>query len=152
MTLDTHLNSQDEYHRIFDKAVKLLSLRLHTTQELRLKLFRYKFDKAVINEVLERLLETKVLNDEAFAENYLDNLIKYKSFGYYGIKSKLLQRGIESKLAERLLQEKLDIDLELTIAKKLLEKKLADKIKLAQSLARKGFRSEVIAKVVGNMV
>jgi regulatory protein len=139
--------SQDEYKRTFGHAVKLLNLRMHTTQELRRKLLLRKYNKTYIEQVLARLAELKVLDDARFAEVFLDNLIRYKTYGFYGLKMKLLQRGISSTLAERLLSEQLDLAAETKIAQRLIAKKSADPDKLAGMLRRKGFRSEVIYKL-----
>ncbi len=149
MDIEEQSNSQDEYHRIFDKAVKLLALRMHTKAELGRKLLRYKPTKEVIGQVLERLTELKALDDEGFAEIYLDNLIRYKTFGYYGLKAKLLSRGITSDVCEKLLQQQLSLDQEEGIAKKISSKGKSREL-LAQSLSRKGFRSEVISRIMKN--
>ena len=150
MASGNNSDSSDEYQRIFDKAVKLLSLRLHTKEELGRKLLRYKAKKEVINAVLDRLTELKALDDEQFASIFLDNLIRFKTFGYYGLKAKLLSRGIPGDLAEKLLQDQLSPEQETSIARKLIAKKTGDYQKMAQALQRKGFRSQVIASVLKN--
>jgi regulatory protein len=146
------LPQTDEFRKIFDHAVKLVSLRLHGSEELRRKLLLRKYNKNYVDLAINRLVELKVLNDEQFAENYLENLIRYKTYGFYGLKMKLLQRGLPQEIITRLLEEKLDIGEETKIAEKFIGKTHKEKDKLTQSLRRKGFRSEVIAKVLRNMV
>ena len=139
---------QDHYQAAYDKAVDLLSRRMHTAAELRRKLRLKKFENEVITQVIQRLFELKVLNDQRFAEIFLDNLIKYKAFGYFGLKSKLMQRGIDTRIAEELLEANLPIETEAAIARKLLRKSSDSRDQLIMKLKRKGFRTQTITKVL----
>jgi regulatory protein len=141
---------QDEYKKAHDKAADLLSRRLHTKKELEKKLKLKKFSQTAIEKVLTRFIELKILNDDRFAEIFLTNLIRYKSYGYYALKQKLLQRGIENSLADKLLEENLSVEDEINIAKKVANKGAESKEKLILKLKRKGFRNEVISKIVSN--
>lgn len=142
----------DPKSEVWDRAVKLLSMRMHTRKELERKLLAKKFDRSEISKTLARLDELKLLNDEQFGEIFLGNLIRYKTFGYYGLKAKLLSRGIDDSLVEKLLDEHVSLEIETKIAQKVVAKNTKDKQKLSQSLARRGFRSAVIANIVQNMV
>jgi regulatory protein len=142
--------TNDTYIRTYDQAIKYIGLRSHTVFELRTKLLRKKFDKSNIERVLNELVDQKYLNDRDFAQSFAQNLIKYKTFGYYGIKMKLKQRGIPDALAEEILGEELDLEKEKSIARKAIGKSgKKEKIKLMQMLNRKGFRGQVIASTVG---
>lgn len=145
-----HLGSTAESRReeIYNKALKFLEARLHTRYELERKLRIRGYDKALVNTVLTRLSELDYLNDERFAQLFLDNLIKYKTFGFYGIKAKLMARGVDKELMEKLLAN-FSLEDEKQLALKLLEKKREkDPAKLARSLAAKGFRSQVIKQIL----
>ncbi len=134
----------------YDQAVKYLSLRIHTSFELKNKLKRKKFAEREIDEVLARLKEQKYLNDEDFARVFVQNLVKYKTFGYFGIKNKLRQRGIPDNVSGQILDEEMDLEVEKKIAQKAIGKSFKkDKLKLVQMLTRKGFRSQVVSAVVG---
>ncbi|MEJ0021928.1 MAG: regulatory protein RecX [Candidatus Doudnabacteria bacterium] len=134
---------------IEEKAKSLLKIRPHHSEELAKKLLMRGFDREQVNAVIAKLTDEKLIDNQQFAQNYLDSLIRYKSFGFYGLKAKLMQRGIDGKDAEALLKENLPIETEKEIALKAVEKSQEkDKAKLAQKLSRKGFRSEVIREVV----
>src|SRR3954462_13624040 len=105
----------DEFHKIFDHAVKFLSARLHSSDELRRKLLLRKYNKNYVEDAIRRLTELKVLNDEQFAEDYLDNLMRYKTYGFYGLKAKLLQRGLPARIIQNILSEKVTVAAEITI-------------------------------------
>jgi regulatory protein len=148
--LDRELS--ETYIEAYDQAIKYISIRSHTVFELRNKLLRKKFDKADVELVLTNLERQKYLNDHDFALSYTQNLIKYKTFGYYGIKMKLKIRGVGNELAEEILSEELDIEKEKKIAQKAIGKSpKKDKMKLMQMLQRKGFRGQVISSVVGDV-
>jgi regulatory protein len=141
-----------EYDKAYNKAIKFLDLRLHTSFELKRKLQQRGFKEEAIDKAIEDLKGVGFLNDLQFAEVFLDNLIRFKSFGYYGLKAKLLQRGIDGNMVEKLLKEKLTLEGEKKIALRFVEKaRERDRIKIAQSLSRKGFRSEVINDLVKNL-
>ena len=138
--------------QIYDKAVALLNVRMHTTGELFQKLTTRGFKPAEIGEVLRKLEELGFLDDQKFAEIFVDNLKRYKDFGYYGIKANLLARKIPSDMAEGALSEFFTLEDEEIVARRLigkLKRQGRDTFeKLAASLQGKGFRGEVIRKVL----
>ena len=141
--------------KVYEKAVKLLSIRLHTTGELYDKLTTREFKKSEILPVLKKLEELKFLDDERFAQIYVDNLKCYKDFGYYGIKAKLLKARVSSEIAERALSEFFTPEDEAVVAKRLVAKLKRqgrnEWKKLMASLQSRGFRSEIIRKVTDNL-
>lgn len=142
------------YERAYNYAVYLLSLKLRTEGELREKMRLKKYNGGIIDEVIAKLYEYKYLDDNRYAEVYLENLKKYKNFGYYGIKKKLMEKKLPSKTIEQVLNDGLSVDEEMKIAGRLVKKLSAEtktqeeKQKLAQKLRARGFRNDVIAKLI----
>lgn len=138
--------------KVYEKAVKLLTVRMHTVGEMHQKLKAKGFKDSDIRPVLRRLEEQKFLDDLKFAEIFVDNLKRYKDFGYYGIKAKLLQRKIPSDMAEQALQEFLTGEDEFSIANRVVGKlKRLDRKsweEVARSLKAKGFRGEILGRVL----
>jgi len=133
----------------YDKALKLLKIRPHHSEELTKKLLMRGFSREQIQETIQKLQEENLLDNRQFAQMYLDELLRTKTFGFYGLKAKLMQRGIPGHEAEDLLKENLSAEEETNIAQKLINRERDyDKIKFAQKLQRKGFRSDVIRKVL----
>lgn len=140
-----------EYSDVYNQGVRYISMRNHTVFELRTKLNRKKLPSEMIEKAIAELLEHKYLNDNDFAHMFAQNLVKYKTFGYYGIMAKLKQRGIANDLAAEVLEEELDLETEKKIAKKAIGKSSKkEPMKLAQMLQRKGFRSQVISQCLGD--
>jgi len=131
----------------YDKAIQLLKIRAHHSGELERKLLMRKFSRGEVDETIKRLVQERLLDNSQFAENFLHNLIKYKNFGFYMFKAKLMQRGLAGNEAEVLLREHLSLELEQSIAEKIKDRE-TDRMKLAQKLQRKGFRTEVIQKLI----
>ena len=138
--------------KAYDKAIKLLSVRLHTTGELFQKLKTRGFSNQKIQPVLRELERLNFLDDKRFAEIFVDNLKRYKDFGYYGIKAKLLIRHVPSEIAEEALKEFFTAEDEMAVARRLLSKKKRQGVKeyekLIRVLASRGFRNEIIGLVL----
>ncbi|MBX4205201.1 MAG: RecX family transcriptional regulator [Candidatus Doudnabacteria bacterium] len=136
----------------YEKALSLIKIRPHHSEELKRKLLMRGFGHGEVSETILRLTEQGLLNDAQFGQMYLESLLRYKTYGFYGLKAKLLQKGLASNEAEKLLRENLSLDLELELAAKLLRKgRLLTRDQAASKLARKGFRSEVVSRAIGNL-
>lgn len=129
----------------YDKALRLLKIRPHHSEELSRKLLLRGFKRDKIDEVISKLQEENLLDNDAFAQQYLDSLMRFKTLGFFGMKAKLMQRGIPSQEAENLLSANFPPSVEAELGKRVLGKSAKlPKAKIAQRLAAKGFRSEVI--------
>lgn len=106
--------------KAYDYAVFLLSLQLRTVGEVREKMLGRGYSAAVIDDVISQLVDLKYLNDERYAQVFLDNLKQYKNFGYYGIKKKMLEKKLPVELITRILDEDLSAEEEMKIAKRFI--------------------------------
>ena len=133
----------------YDKAIALLKLRPHYSVELARKLSLRHFKREEIQEVIRKLTEQGLLNDEQYAQAYLDELIRRKPYGFYMLLKKMLSRGIGKAEAQQLLAERFELAAEEANARRVLDRERGgDKMKLAQKLSRQGFRSEAIRRVI----
>ncbi len=112
----------ENYEKAYEYAVFLLSLQLRTVGEVREKMMNRGYASAIIDSTLAQLIEQKYLDDERYAQVFLENLKKYKTFGFYGIKKKLMEKRLPSNIIERVLAEGLSEEEEIEIAKKYLIK------------------------------
>ena len=114
-------------------ALRLISFRLRTRGELESRLKRRGYPEEVVEEVLERLEESSLLNEEEFAREFARS--KLGSLWHPNlIRKELLFRGIPKEVVEKILQE-IDVDELLERAK---EK--------AQSLSKRYGKSDARAK------
>jgi regulatory protein len=130
-----------------DYALFLVSLRAQSVGQMQEKLQKKGYPDDEIDATILRLSELNYLNDDQFAQIYLDNLKKYKNFGYFGIKKKLMEKKIPSKQVEKLLKT-FTLKEEQEIAKRLIEKnQRKSREQMVRALQSKGFRTDVIFKV-----
>jgi len=130
-------------------AAYLLSAAMLSAGQIAEKLKKRGYKAEDTAAVVKKFVELGFLDDAQYAQVYSENLKKYKNFGYYGIKKKLIERKLSQKQIEATLQN-FTIAQERAIAKRLLEKSAAGKSfeQKYRMLQTRGFRGEVIAKVV----
>jgi regulatory protein len=164
----------ESFEKAYDYAVFLLSLHLRTVGEVLKKMQDRGFTEQAIGQVLEQLKAQRYLDDQRYAEIFLENLKTYRNFGYYGIKKKMMEKKLPMNLIESVLEEGLSKEEEAKIAKRLLKKEgfavkspataeqdndlhyqtfsdgqqNKEKAKMSQRLKSRGFRSDVIAKLI----
>src|SRR3989344_6295891 len=112
----------EENQKAYDYAMFLLNLRLRTEGELREKMRSKKYESGVVDEVIKRLKDLHYIDDQRFAEVYLENLKKYKSWGYFGAKKKLMEKKLPTNIIDKVLLEGMSEEDELEIAKRFLKK------------------------------
>lgn len=86
-------------------AMNRLSQRAMTGWMLRDKLKRQGHEHVVIDQVLERLAELDLLDDEQFGRALIRDTMARKPAGPALLKQKLYQKGIRGALADRLVSE-----------------------------------------------
>lgn len=88
--------------RAFDSLLDLLSRRMHTRLELSRKLSQ-KYEKEAVEAALCKADELSLLNDEAFAETYAEELSRVKHYAAPRIRMALLEKGIDRETVENVL-------------------------------------------------
>jgi regulatory protein len=89
---------------IYNKALDIISRREHSKKELKEKLQK-KFDATnVIDEVIEKLTNNNLINDERYAEMYT-TIRKRKGFGPKRIEYELSSRGINNSISSIAIDE-----------------------------------------------
>lgn len=156
--------------KAYEYAVFLLSLKLRTIGEVFKKMQDRGYSEKIIEQTIEQLKNQRYLDDDRYAEIFLENLKVYKNLGYYGIKKKFMEKKLPPQLIESVLKEGFSIADEILVAKRLLKKegfevkqKFDDgeiqyntfneelnkqKQKISNRLKSRGFRGEVVAKLV----
>lgn len=158
--------------KAYEYAVFLLSLKLRTVGEMLKKMQDRGYTEQVIERVLGQLKDQRYINDERYAEIFLENLKAYRSFGFFGIKKKMLEKKLPQALIDSTLAAGLSVAEEMKIAQRLLKKEgytgktsaenseevtyrtyeenseNKAKQKMANKLKTRGFRSEVISRLM----
>jgi len=146
------IKQENEYFEVKKSALRFLSVRSHSSQELYRKLLKKKFSSEIIEKVLSDLLSLGYLNDRKFAEQYFNELVG-KFFGPLKIKNEMIKRGIAKEIIDEVLSDYFNNDeMQKDVIQKLLSKnKFPKKItnrndlqKLYNHLISRGFSSEVV--------
>lgn len=133
-----------------DYALYLLSLRSQSSEMLRQKLERKKYEAKDIDAALSRLTELGYINDEQYAQTFFENLKKYKNFGFYGIKNKLILKKIPRKSIDKMLKT-FTLAQEKEIASRFISQNARkSREQMARSMQSKGFRADVIFGLLGS--
>ena len=149
----------DSVDHAYNYALFLVGLSMRTESEMRRKMAVRGYNENVIKQVIKQLYAEKLLDDRNYAEVYIRNLKEYRSFGFYGIKKKLMEKNLPAGDIEELLETELTPAEELKIGKKFMAKELRGdykksdltqeaKQKLARKLQARGFRGDAVAKLI----
>ena len=145
--------TKEAFQLIYNKALDLISRREHSRYELMQKLNkRYPETRSLIEEVLDKLIANNILDDERFAEMYINSRAR-KGFGPKKIEMELSSKHVESFIISSSLEA---YDNWIENAKKELLKKFKgivptdyqSKIKQKQFLFNRGFSIQIIERVL----
>ena len=133
---------------VYDKALKLLSMREHTEKEIREKLKDKGFPSNEIDEAISRLLAENSLSEERFAESYIRSRLRKNPEGRAILRMRLRDKGTPSDIADRMLSEAWENELYLKPLSVYLESLIRKKGEEGARalLIRKGFRESEIRK------
>lgn len=150
----TRPDTEDNRQLAFNFALRYLSLRSRSTKEVFDYLVRKHFTEASINPALQKLTEMKFLNDDNFAEMWVESRQKYKHRSKLILKQELRQKGINSTTIDKTLNEAQD---DFEIAKAAYDKKKKTighlppeefRKKMGGFLSRRGYSWEIISKLI----
>ncbi len=144
-----------QYPFALEKAVSMLASRPCSKMEISRRLSFHHYDPSVIEMVLYKLEKEKIINDDEFAEQWVQSRIK--KYGPGRIRSELVLRGINTETIRKLLEvcsEKEQLSRAVSLARK---KYLAAKPSLARNklfhqifdmLIRKGYSVDISKKAL----
>lgn len=156
------LIEQNKLFHIKQRAFRLLGRRIHSTSELRRKLWNKDYEQKLIDEVIEDLQKKGYLDDKEFIRALVAEKSKAKKWSINKIQAELFKRGVASKLIDETLNNQpKDVDHESAtkLAKKkyevLMKRNLEPKElrnKLSTYLFSKGFEYDLIKEVCDSLI
>jgi len=146
------------YDGAMKAALQRLNRRALSTSQLRRKLREKEHDPIAIDQAIARLEELGAMDDEAFGRSLIEGTLRQKPAGPRLLSQKLMQKGLDRKLIDRLIREYApEADDAVAGAAELARKKLrtmsrfdeqTQKRRLWGLLARRGFESAIIEQAV----
>lgn len=111
------LLAESARRKMMNKALDLLSMRDYSRRELSDKLVTKAWEKKEqkdmdlgslkqqASDICDRLEELGLLNEERFARSYVDELLRRKHLSKRGLKTALIQKGVQRDIIETVLEE-----------------------------------------------
>ena len=145
--------STEAFIIVYNKSLDLVSRREHSRHELMQKLDkRYPNSTPIIEDALDKLETNKILDDERFAEMYLNSRAR-KGFGPKKIEMELHSKKVDSFFISNAVEayESWLENAQRELKKKFKDQKPTDyqsKMKQKQFLFTRGFSSPIIDKIL----
>ena len=150
--------SEGDYSHALNTAVRFLAQRPRSEYEVRQRLRRAGTDAAVVETVLAQLRQHRLVDDQAFAERWVEERQTFRPRGARLLRAELAQHGIAragADAATESLDETADQDAYRAAARRAERLRGLDektfKTRLGQWLARRGFDWGTIAPVVARL-
>lgn len=154
---------QNILYHIKQRALSFLARRFHSEKELLIKLKTKAYEERLIKIVLSDLREKSFIDDQVFANHFIEEKLKKKRWGKNKIRAALFSKGVSSSIIDDVLQsfnsEEDQNEVALSLAKKKFEnlklretdsKKLKQKI--ISFLLSRGFDYEVSSGAVNKII
>jgi regulatory protein len=143
------LLERDSFQKAYGRALRFLSYRPRSEAEVRRYLQGKKVPLAIETEVVERLTSAGLLNDQAFANYWVENRESFNPRGRHALQYELRQKGLSEETIALALE---DIDEEKSAYHVLISRarrmppmdRGSFRKKLGSFLRRRGFSYEAI--------
>ncbi len=153
------LKDPTDYDHAYNYALFLLNLSMRTTGEIKDKMRKRGYIDSVINKVLTVLEESKYVDDNYYAEVFINNAKSFKNWGKYNIRQKMFEKKLPVELIEQQLSQFLSENDEIEIATKYVTKNFGsledvknleykDKQKIYNRLSARGFGLDIIKQII----
>ena len=146
------LTAADGHEAAYTRALRLLNQQDRSERDIRQHLHRQGIADDVVNEVIERLARSGLVNDERYALNWVDNRSEFRPRSRRALAYELKLKGISQEAADRALSQVDEDQLAYQAARKQV-RKLGQlpwpefRQKMLSFLARRGFSYETSAPV-----
>ncbi len=147
------LKAEEERETVYQRALRFLSVRPRSTQEVRQNLQKHHIPAVLIEETLERLQRAGLLDDRLFARFWVENRTDFRPRAPAVLRLELQRKGVAEDIIEAILQEVTDAEALALDAARRRARRLRGLPwrefyrKLGGFLARRGFSYEMIPSV-----
>jgi regulatory protein len=145
----------------FDHAMRFIEKRMQSRRELEQKLTRQEYGPAIIQSVIEQLIEMNYVNDARFAESRAESAATYKHHGPNRARMELAKKGVDRETARRAVEEVYEGRDTMATARELAKKKMKSLARLEPHVARRrlmgmllrrGFTFDTIKPVIDEAI
>lgn len=86
---------ENNKYDIYNKCVKYISVRLRSIKEIREYMERKEIDNETIDNIINKLLENKLLDDDIFTKAFINDKLNFTTMGPYRIELELKKHNID---------------------------------------------------------
>ena len=143
---------------LVDTSVKYIDRRLRSINELRDYLKNKEEDTIIIEEVIDKLIDYKYLDDDRFTKAFIKDKLNFTNWGDYKIKNELKRLGVNEEIiynnmtsiGDNISYERINkiIDKDISTNKKYSGIKLKNKI--YNHLLTLGYSKEKVISIINN--
>lgn len=143
---------------LVDTSVKYIDRRLRSINELRDYLKNKEEDTIIIEEVIDKLIDYKYLDDDRFTKAFIKDKLNFTNWGDYKIKNELKRLGVNEEIIynnmtsidDNIFYERINkiIDKDISTNKKYSGIKL--KKKIYNHLLTLGYSKEKVISIINN--
>lgn len=143
---------------LVDTSVKYIDRRLRSINELRDYLKNKEEDTIIIEEVIDKLIDYKYLDDDRFTKAFIKDKLNFTNWGDYKIKNELKRLGVNEEIiynnmtsiGDNIYYERINkiIDKDISTNKKYGGIKLKNKI--YNHLLTLGYSKEKVISIINN--
>ena len=149
------LRDADEAEKAHEKALRFLANRPRSESEVHQNLIKAKFGSLAIDQAIERLRQSDLINDEAFVRYWIENRSQFNPRGQRALRQELRQKGVAREAIDAVLEttghDEDEAATQAALAKANRYKDLPQpefKQKLGAYLMRRGFDYETVRQAV----
>ncbi|MBS4027760.1 MAG: RecX family transcriptional regulator [Ignavibacteriales bacterium] len=154
------IREREEFLQGYTSALRILSRSLRSEKELRERLRKKKIPASVLDSIIQRLYESRFLDDENYAAAFVSDSLRKKKTGKRLLQQQLRAKGIAKEVIVKMISP-ISVSEERKRAELLAQKKLAQyvtssrkrmteqkKKSLNDYLLRRGFSPEITVFVL----
>lgn len=147
----------EEKNKAVNQGLKFLTARQKTEKEVREKLLKLDFEMDIIEYALDYLKREKYINDDHYAESFINDQLNFNKDGRRKIRTKLYRKGVDMETIDEkisAIEESVFIENALVVARKRLKTMtFGDEHERDQKIFRflfyKGYDFDIVKKAVG---
>jgi regulatory protein len=151
------LQANDAREVTYQKALHFLSFRPRSSEEVRQNLRKRGCDEALTEETVSRLQNAGLLNDESFAQAWVENRNTFRPRSKSALRMELRRKGLDEDVIQSVLDRDVDEEALAYEAARKQARRYAGlewpgfRQKLGGFLARRGFSYTILAPVVSKV-
>lgn len=150
------LRQEEALQQAIARALNYLSFRPRSREEVKRYLERKETPRELIDSVLARLEQLELINDQAFAEFWMESRARFNPKGAQAIKNELRQKGVTREVVDEIVDDEQDEERAQQAARKkaqlLVKQPGMDfktfRLRLGSFLQRRGFSYEIATRTV----